>query len=233
MQMHHHHHQTTTASPKGMPTTNYHPHMMMTSGGQQQTHDMSNSNNNMGMMKMYFHFGYNEVILFDFWRIDSVGGLIGSMIACFILAFGYEALRFYRDSLARNHFNRAAAAAAAAAAANNPQPQIQPANDEQRRGDGYNVVENEEESGSSGSVRVRSPSSSAIRTLETNMLSKGHLALTVLQGVQVTLAYLLMLIFMTYNVWLCLATVLGAVIGYWAFGWRRIVLLQHDAEPCH
>ena len=28
-------------------------------------------------MKMYFHGGYTEVILFDSWRIDSLGGLIG------------------------------------------------------------------------------------------------------------------------------------------------------------
>ena len=28
------------------------------------------------MMKMYFHGGYTEVILFDFWRIDSIGNPI-------------------------------------------------------------------------------------------------------------------------------------------------------------
>jgi len=44
-----------------------------------------------GMM-MYFHGGYTEVILFDFWRIDSVGGLVGSMFACF---FG-NSLRGYQ-----------------------------------------------------------------------------------------------------------------------------------------
>ena len=51
------------------------------------------------MMKMYFHGGYHEVILFDFWRISSIGGLIGSMIGCFILGVLYEGLKFLREFL--------------------------------------------------------------------------------------------------------------------------------------
>jgi copper transporter 1 len=43
----------------------------------------------------------------------------------------------------------------------------------------------------------------------------------VLHVLQFTISYWLMLIFMTYNVWLCLATVLGAGFGYLMFGSRR------------
>ena len=53
------------------------------------------------MMMMYFHGGYNEVILFDSWRIDSVGGLVGSMIACFVMGVLYEGLKFARDHVLR------------------------------------------------------------------------------------------------------------------------------------
>ena len=53
----------------------------------------------MDMMKMFFHGGYNEVILFDFWRISTLGGLIGSMIGCFILGILYEGLKFLREFL--------------------------------------------------------------------------------------------------------------------------------------
>ena len=53
----------------------------------------------MDMMKMYFHGGYNEVILFDFWRISTLGGLIGSMIGCFILGILYEGFKFLREFL--------------------------------------------------------------------------------------------------------------------------------------
>ena len=51
------------------------------------------------MMKMYFHGGYNEVILFDFWRISTIGGLIASMVGCFILGILYEGLKFLREFL--------------------------------------------------------------------------------------------------------------------------------------
>ena len=51
------------------------------------------------MMMMYFHGGYNETILFDFWRISTLGGLIGSMIGCFLLGILYEGLKFFREFL--------------------------------------------------------------------------------------------------------------------------------------
>ncbi len=44
---------------------------------------------------------FSQVILFDFWRIDSVGGLVGSMVGCFLLALVYEAVKFYKDFLHR------------------------------------------------------------------------------------------------------------------------------------
>ncbi len=44
---------------------------------------------------------------------------------------------------------------------------------------------------------------------------------------------MLMLVFMTYNTWLCAATVLGMALGYFVFGWkRRTVLVQQDGSDC-
>lgn len=45
---------------------------------------------------MCFHFGYNETILFEFWKISSVTGLIGSMVGIFFMAALYEGLKYYR-----------------------------------------------------------------------------------------------------------------------------------------
>ena len=45
-------------------------------------------------------------------------------------------------------------------------------------------------------------------------------AQTVLHVFQVTLTYCLMLVFMTFNVWLCLALVFGAGLGHFLFSWR-------------
>lgn len=45
---------------------------------------------------MSFHFGYEETILFEFWKISTIGGLIGSMVGIFILAMLYEGLKYFR-----------------------------------------------------------------------------------------------------------------------------------------
>ena len=55
-------------------------------------------------MKMYFHGGYNEVILFSFWRISSVAGLVGSMIGCFLLGVLYEGLKCFREFMLRQEY---------------------------------------------------------------------------------------------------------------------------------
>ncbi|XP_043260599.1 high affinity copper uptake protein 1-like isoform X1 [Colletes gigas] len=53
------------------------------------------------------------------------------------------------------------------------------------------------------------------------LFSKIHLLQTIVHVVQTVIGYFLMLIFMTYNVWLCLAVALGAALGYWLFAWEK------------
>ncbi|XP_003743092.1 high affinity copper uptake protein 1 [Galendromus occidentalis] len=50
--------------------------------------------------------------------------------------------------------------------------------------------------------------------------STSHLSQTAIYVVQLTLGYLLMLLFMYFNVWICLAVILGASTGYFLFGWQ-------------
>uniref|UniRef100_A0A914YT38 Copper transport protein n=1 Tax=Panagrolaimus superbus TaxID=310955 RepID=A0A914YT38_9BILA len=47
-------------------------------------------------MKMWFHGGTEEVILFDFWRIESGLGLIISFLLIFALGAFYEGLKWFR-----------------------------------------------------------------------------------------------------------------------------------------
>lgn len=61
---------------------------------------------------------------------------------------------------------------------------------------------------------------------------KFHIIQTLLHLIQVSVSYLLMLIVMTYNVWLCLAVVLGAACGYYLFGWIRS-RNSDVTEHCH
>ena len=74
--------------------------------------------------------------------------------------------------------------------------------------------------------------SNSVKIIETGMFSIGHLMLTALHLVQFTLAYILMLIVMTYNTWLCLATVLGSTVGYFLFGWRKNAIVD-VSDHCH
>ncbi|KAK7487382.1 hypothetical protein BaRGS_00021344 [Batillaria attramentaria] len=64
------------------------------------------------------------------------------------------------------------------------------------------------------------------------MLTGSHGLQTVLHMLQVFISYCLMLIFMTYNVWLCLSIILGAGVGYFIFGWQRAVAVDIN-EHCH
>ncbi|CAK9806777.1 High affinity copper uptake protein 1 [Anthophora quadrimaculata] len=60
-----------------------------------------------------------------------------------------------------------------------------------------------------------------VRSRWSLLFSKIHILQTILNVVQLIIGYCLMLIFMTYNVWLCIAVALGAVLGYWLFAWEK------------
>uniref|UniRef100_A0A1I8GRC7 Copper transport protein n=1 Tax=Macrostomum lignano TaxID=282301 RepID=A0A1I8GRC7_9PLAT len=64
------------------------------------------------------------------------------------------------------------------------------------------------------------------------MLSGAHALQTGLHALQISLSYALMLVFMTYSVWLCLAVILGSTLGYFLFGWLRRTTID-ISEHCH
>ncbi|XP_071051547.1 high affinity copper uptake protein 1 isoform X2 [Onthophagus taurus] len=68
--------------------------------------------------------------------------------------------------------------------------------------------------------------------VQPSMLSLMHVCQTGLHIIQIVLSYFLMLIFMTYNVWLCIAVVVGAAVGYFLFGWKKSVIVD-VTEHCH
>ncbi|XP_019845887.1 high affinity copper uptake protein 1 [Bactrocera dorsalis] len=58
-----------------------------------------------------------------------------------------------------------------------------------------------------------------------------HLIQTLLFLFQVTLSMLLMLIFMSFNYWLCLSILLGLTVGYFLFGWIKDD--AYDSDCCN
>ncbi|GFN93991.1 high affinity copper uptake protein 1 [Plakobranchus ocellatus] len=69
-------------------------------------------------------------------------------------------------------------------------------------------------------------------TFSSSISSGRHLTQTVLHVIQAILSYCLMLVFMTFNLWLCLALVLGIGLGYFLFGWKRVHAVDRN-EQCH
>lgn len=159
-------------------------------------------------MAMTFHGGFDEVILFSWWKVTDIGEFIGSFLAVFLMALLYEGLKYYRKHLLWKTYTGLQYCAVAPpdkgvsnlCAPDEPQ-NIQPV---------PHVLE---------------------RNIPT-MLSTAHAWQTVLHGMQVLVSYMLMLVFMTYNTWLCAAVVLGSATGYFLFGWRESVVVDFT-EHCH
>lgn len=162
--------------------------------------------NGIGMhMSMTFHTGYCELVLFENWKISSIGGLIGSMIGIAIMAALYEGLKYYREYLFWKTYNAL-----------------------QYR----SVTVPSEKNVVAEDNRVVHMVGEVIHKQPPTMMSWMHVFQTFLHIIQIVLSYFLMLIFMTYNVWLCCAVVLGAAIGYFLFGWKKSVIVD-VTEHCH
>jgi len=181
------------------------------------------------MMMMYFHGGYNETILFDFWRISTLGGLIGSMIGCFLLGILYEGLKFFREFLFSHEMRTASYSTVG--------PTPVDISDDPHPSAGHSTESLHSTEQQARDTPTITPahrrSSNQVRVLQTSMFSRGHMVQTLLQFVQVWLSYCLMLIFMTYNTWLCLSVSLGAAAGYFIFGWKKTAVMDMGGEHCH
>ncbi|XP_075986678.1 high affinity copper uptake protein 1-like [Anticarsia gemmatalis] len=159
-------------------------------------------------MAMTFHGGIMETILFSWWQVTDVGEFIGSFFAIFIMALLYEGLKYYRKHLLWKTYTGLQYCAVAP-----PDKGV------------ANLCAPDE-------PQVIQPVPHALERNIPTMMSTAHAWQTVLHGVQVLVSYMLMLVFMTYNVWLCTAVVLGSATGYFLFGWRESVVVDFT-EHCH
>ncbi|XP_063289085.1 high affinity copper uptake protein 1 [Pelobates fuscus] len=70
------------------------------------------------------------------------------------------------------------------------------------------------------------------KTVGQQMISLPHILQTFLHIIQVVVSYFLMLVFMTYNAYLCIAVAAGAGTGYFLFSWKKAVVVD-ITEHCH
>ena len=64
------------------------------------------------------------------------------------------------------------------------------------------------------------------------MLSVDHLGQTLLYCLQMSVSYFLMLVFMTFNYWLCLAIMMGIAIGHFLFGVKQEKNETNETTDC-
>ena len=176
----------------------------------------------MGMM-MYFHAGHCEHVLFKELLVSTAGQMVGACIAIFFLAFFYEGLKVFREYLLRQalmpNYNSEVTISKYSQSQDTMviDPQSAKANGQSREhldaGMDYRKNQKDQMAG-------------------TRMISTAHFIQTILHIIQVFMSYCLMLAFMTYNVWLCLAVILGAGTGYFMFGWKRAIVVDVN-EHCH
>ncbi|PIO77813.1 Ctr copper transporter family protein [Teladorsagia circumcincta] len=143
-----------------------------------------------GMMDMVIHFREREVILFSFWKTGTVAGMAVSMFISFLLCILYEAIKGFRLFLAVYHVKQRHA-----------NPTLTGSGSQSPLADsgGDNVSQD----------TIPFAPILQITGLTRRVFSKFRLAQAALYGIQALLAYVLMLIVMTFNGNLILSVVAG------------------------
>lgn len=190
---------------------NHHNHEDMT-GSMESMHSMHSMHgmdmngtgmDMMDMMKSYFHTTLGDTLLFKSWVLDSSSRTIVACIVFFLMALLYEGLKSYREFL----FTRVAS----------------------KRCYSVSVIN----TGSNGCPENCGDGKPPARNVVTcRMWSWAHFYQSLLHVLQVIASYTLMLGFMSYNIWICLAIALGAGHGYFLFCWKRITVVD-VTEHCN
>lgn len=153
---------------------------------------------------MYFHSGKNETVLFDFWITgNSNGAFVGSLIIIFLMAFFYEGLKYFREHLYQQHLQNATKSSQIGLLGGIKYDKV--------------IIPSLQFSYCYDLKKI----TFECKNYRSEMMSTFHGLQTILHMVQFVLSYFLMLIFMTYNVWLAIAVTLGAGLGFFVFGWVK------------
>ncbi|XP_011210456.1 high affinity copper uptake protein 1 isoform X2 [Bactrocera dorsalis] len=148
-------------------------------------------------MIMVLHGGHCERILWRGWVASTVTEFGLACVAWFVIAFLYEALKFGRQQLHKHAAQKAAESMAL-------------------------EVEARRAAHPPGCTHAPTPLPEIrVKTNRDHLFSMHHIIQSLLNVVQIIISYLLMLVFMNFNYWLCLSMILGLGFGYFCFGWIR------------
>ena len=148
-------------------------------------------------MQMYFTTKPDVYVLFEEWHVQSVGEMIAAFIGVFIFAMLNEGLKVFREYV--NSFLKSLNLNI-----------IKPKSIQEEDRSKYEPLLPEN----------TTPINSSKANSQINELI-AHSVLSILQTIQYIIGYLLMLIAMTFSLWLFLAVVLGMGTGYFVFAWMK------------
>lgn len=180
--------------------------------GHQMNHNMPPMDHRMppmdhSMMKMYFHFDLGDTVLFKQAVMNTSLHVVLACLIFFVLAVLYEGLKYYRQFVLKKNC-RFYQLATISNQLDNEQPP--PVPDVESRGD-VNAVNDQ------------------WKRSNINCL---HAYQSLLHILQVAMSYTLMLGFMTFNIWLCIAILAGAGLGYFLF-FKQKLNYEFINEHCH
>nr|CDJ92730.1 Ctr copper transporter domain containing protein [Haemonchus contortus] len=172
------------------------------------TNSLFSMDSNMtGMMDMIIHFREKELILFSFWRTGTLLGMAVSMFISFLLCILYEGIKGFRLLLALRHVKHHHANSA--------------------------LTGSQSGLADAGGDQDTVPLTPMVQmtSYTKRVFSGARLVQAALYGIQALLAYILMLIVMTYNGNLILSIVVGEAVGYLLFTGTPLVD-SHLATCC-
>lgn len=167
-------------------------------------------------MKNYFYATVHATILFQDWHTMTWAELFGSCIAVAVLAALYEGLKVGREYLDLKFAFKSKVNVTTMHCAC-------PNSDDRSRetGDSKTCV-----------INVDVPNKEDRKSVD-RIFNRGHVIQTLLHFVQLWISLCLMLVFMTFNVYLCLGVTVGGAIGYFCFAWLRPAPSNYQHEVCH
>ncbi|KAH6606499.1 hypothetical protein Trco_005652 [Trichoderma cornu-damae] len=172
----------------------HHNHMHSSEGHEGHGGHGGGGMDDMCSMSMLFTWDTtNLCIVFRQWHIRSNASLVLSLVALVLIGIGYEALR----SVSRRY--EASLAARLETVPNATAP-------------GYRDHDDD------GEILAETPAFNRSGQNREIVSKRGHVIKAALYAIQNFYAFMLMLVFMTYNGWVMVAVSLGAFFGYLLFG---------------
>ena len=192
---------STTAAPMSMDHRQHMDHMDHMAQGQaaEMGHSMDHSSH--GGAMLFFDEIKNFQVLFEAWTVNHSWEFVITIIGCFVVAFLFEALRIGRQIHCQRFFK------SRRANVRKPTP----------NGSQLSFVATTEDSSANCCNSTAKENAIAINN-GGHCLTSFHMVQTLFHLLLVTLSFLIMLIVMSFNVWIFVSVVLGMTASYAILG---------------